>query len=205
MRLHGSRRIGPQLKATLGGLESIVLLERAAVLTVLCNLSCLPTVQLFHHAPEMAATKAEEFAQIAFVQMNHELAYVLLAPATKESFTREQMVEALAQMHPKRLPIEPKAVEYEPILGQAAMSIYLNGHRDDEEFYYRLVMHGTTDTGYQVGGFFRGSGPYPPSKLRKLLKPGPTKTTGEPRATQAVRMFWVLDGSGLAMLTCPRY
>lgn len=50
------------------------------------------------------------------------------------------------------------------------MNIFLVGEVDSEKFYYRLVMAGTQDAGYKVAGFWRGSGPYPTSKLRHSLQ-----------------------------------
>jgi hypothetical protein len=62
------------------------------------------------------------------------------------------------------------ATDFEPMPGQTAMSIYLTGKNDNEDFYYRLVMQGTTQTGYTVSGFYRGSTAYPASKLRQTLR-----------------------------------
>lgn len=47
-----------------------------------------------------------------------------------------------------------------------------NGENDREEFYYRFVMEGTSETGYKISGVRRESGPPSHLNLRHDLTKG---------------------------------
>ncbi|RJQ38687.1 MAG: hypothetical protein C4555_04745 [Dehalococcoidia bacterium] len=117
----------------------------------------------------MAAIEAQEFADIAFVQQDLQKAYDILSGGMKKGYSPEEFTGILVKMHPTGYPSKVTATEYEPILGQPAMNIFLEGQTEKENFYYRFVMEGTSDKGYKVAGFFRGNGPYPDSPMRQPL------------------------------------
>lgn len=135
-------------------------------LLVYCLLSSC--VRVIEHNQAAAATAAEHFAATAFIKKDYPTAHGLLSPASRESIPLEKLGEQVAKMHPALFPTEVKAIEYEPMPGQAAMQIYLKGSAEREEFYYRFVMSGDRHSGYQVSGLWRGSGPHPASARKPL-------------------------------------
>jgi hypothetical protein len=140
-------------------------------LVLILFISGCVTARVLHHDPLMAAMEAQKFADAAFVQHDPQKAYDLSSDGMKQSHSLEEFTGILENLHPTGYPSEVTATEYEPILGQAAMSIFLEGQNENENFYYRLVMKGTSDEGYRVDGFYRGNGPYPESSLRMPLTP----------------------------------
>ena len=135
---------------------------------MLLSLGCA-SARVLHHEPSEAAIEAEKFAEVAFVQHNSQEAYDALSNKTKKGTSPEEFASIIVKIHPTGYPSKVSPLEYEPILGQPAMNIYLQGQNEKEYFYYRLVMEGTADEGYRVGGFFRGNGPYSESSLRRSL------------------------------------
>lgn len=135
--------------------------------TIFTSISC---VQMLVHDEVDAAKAANEFANTAFIEKDYQKTYLLFADVAKKSVTLDNFSNAISNMHPTGFPTEVRATEFEPASGQKGMSIFLKGKNEKEEFYYRFYMAGTKLEGYKVGGFFRGNGPYPPSKLRKSLE-----------------------------------
>lgn len=143
---------------------------RGLVIAMASVVACgTPVVRVLEHRPGMAAAQAETWARAAFVEQDAQRAYDLFWEEGKKRVTRDWIAEGIVEMHPNRYPSEIHATEYEPILGQPAMMIFLRGSGSGEEFHYRLILHGTVQTDYRVSDFFRGSGPYPPSPVRKPL------------------------------------
>jgi len=127
-------------------------------------------VNKVNHQPAMAGRKAQQFADAAFVERNSSAAYSLLSQNTRSSLSLDQFKDVVSKMHPSQYPSSVQAIEYEPLMGQKAMNIYLLGGDNDEKFYYRFVMEGTQETDYLVSGFWRNESPYPPSNMRKSLR-----------------------------------
>jgi len=149
--------------------QSLFIIFLMFVATVLS--SCILKKQTFIHSPQLAAKPAMIFAQIVFINKDFKQGYKLM-PNLKESTTLENFQKIIASMHPRSFPTEFHSPEYEPMLGQRGMNIFLEGYNREtqEKFYYRLVMEGTSDTQYKVNGIFRGNGPYPQSSLRKPVE-----------------------------------
>jgi hypothetical protein len=126
-------------------------------------------VESVTHDAVVAARKAEEFAQIAFVKQNIENGYALLADGTKRYVSLAQFKEVLSKLHPRGLPKTVVASEYEPMAGEKAIYIFLTGENSGEHFYYRLTMAGSAATDYKVLRFDRGAAPYPPSKDKRSI------------------------------------
>jgi hypothetical protein len=138
--------------------------------TLICVASCVPRVGVLHHSPDAAAEVARKFAEAAFVERDNSKARELLVAKMQEAYSAERLETELEKIHPSGYPTTVSTTDFEPIPRQAAMSIFVMGENDSEKFYYRLVMAGTADTGYQVTAFGRGSGAYPPSAIRQPLK-----------------------------------
>ena len=117
----------------------------------------------------MAARKAKQFADVAFVKRDLEAAYPLLSQTTRGSLTLDQFKDVVSKMHPSEYPLFVRSTEYEPLMGQRAMNIYLLGEAEHRRLYYRFVMEGTQETDYMVSGFWRNDVPYPASNTRKAL------------------------------------
>ncbi|HET6979018.1 MAG TPA: hypothetical protein VFI24_21980 [Pyrinomonadaceae bacterium] len=120
-------------------------------------------------SPIMAATRATEFAQAAFVEQNKDKAFNLLHPEFQAYTTREKFAQILTAMNTPIAPSSINATDFEPIPGQEAMSIYITGESDRETFYYRIPMKGNVRDGYKPVGIFRNQGPYPKTPSRIAL------------------------------------
>ena len=128
-------------------------------------------VRILHHDEDMAARSAEKFAKTTFVDQDFNAGYSLILEKYRKDLSLEEFTDMVNQLHPKGYPTEIKAIEFEPILGQAGMRIFLEGMNHNEQFYYHFVMEGEKATGYTVLTMFRGETEYPPSKLKKKLNP----------------------------------
>ena len=126
-----------------------------------------------NHDEVLAGRRAVEFAQVAFVKHDIENGYALLSDSTKRRVSLEKFKEVLSRLHPKAFPTSVTASEYEPMLGEKAIYIYLAGENSGEHFSYRLTMEGTATTGYRVLSLDRGSGLYRPSNRRQTFKKSP--------------------------------
>jgi hypothetical protein len=135
-----------------------------ALIVAMVWLGCAGSV---HHDETAAAEKAEEFARIAFVQQDIANGYGLLADGTKRYVSLAQFKAVVERLHPRTLPKTVTATEYEPMVGENAIYIYLTGENSGEHFYYRLIMEGTATTGYRVLRLDRGGTPYPQSSDKK--------------------------------------
>jgi len=133
---------------------------------------CFP--RAIPHDPDRAANSAIAFAKVAFVQQDHEAGYARLSENTRKTVSLSEYKKTMKSIHPDLFPLTVTAEEYEPMPGQPAMTIYLKGENGSEEFFYRLIMEGTSLSGYSVSGFLRGNGPYPESGLRQKLKTPPS-------------------------------
>jgi hypothetical protein len=129
-------------------------------------ISC--TASVIRHDEDMAAKTAIEFSKVAIVQHDIQNGYSLMSDSAKKTVSLEKYAQVISQMHPSLYPLSLAAQEFEPMPGQKEMNIFLYGENGSERFFYRLTMEGTKETGYKVSGIYRGSGPYPPSKLTNL-------------------------------------
>ena len=127
-------------------------------------------VQVLRHDQEIAAQKATAFLTAAVVRQDYEAAYQMVREEDRPTVSQAGFTEAVKASHPSGFPTEVRAMEYEPVPGQAAIQIFLVGKNDKETFYYRVPLVGTVTSGYFPQGLFRGNKPYPPSALRQALK-----------------------------------
>lgn len=129
--------------------------------------SCLYYI---NHNEDMAAIEAVKFAKTAFVEQNFVKAHGMLPKETDAKFTSDSLKDMVTKMHPNSYPKVVTATEFERMPGKKAMLIYLYGENENEKFYYRLTMVGTSDSGYKVYQLYRRMEPYPPSsELRAKL------------------------------------
>lgn len=117
----------------------------------------------------MAGASATEFAQTAFVEKNVDRAFSLLHPDAQAYMTKEKFSEVLSTMNSPTSPKSIIATDYEPVVGEEGMNIYVTGESDRETFYYRIPMKGTQQKGYKPAGLFRNNGPYPKTPSRQPL------------------------------------
>src|SRR3989442_7181416 len=124
-------------------------------------------VKSISHDEVSAGKSAVEFAQVAFVKRDAEKGYALLSDSTRRYVSLEKFKEVLSRLHPKAFPTSVTAIEYEPMPGEKAMYVFLQGENSGEHFYYRLTMEGTAATGYRVLRLDRASSPYPSSDRKQ--------------------------------------
>jgi hypothetical protein len=136
---------------------------------ILIGFSGCVQVNSLNHQPAMASGRAQQFAEAAFVEHRLPAAYDLLSQAMRNQLSFEQFTDLISKIHPSTYPSSVQAAEYEPLMGQRGMNIYLVGKNNNEQFYYRFFMEGTKETDYTVGGIWRGKGPYPPTNMKKRL------------------------------------
>jgi hypothetical protein len=129
----------------------------------------------------MAGERAQEFAKAAFVDQNYDRAFQLLSPQLRATTitTPEQLASELVKLHRGAFPSSVEATDYGRIAGQPAMSIFVHGVGVGGDIYYRLIMQGTAEQGYAIGGFMRGNGEYPQAMRSCLANCGSREASGD--------------------------
>ena len=115
--------------------------------------SCAGSVK---HDETLAARRAIEFAQFAFVDKNFDKAYELLSDGGKRHLSLEKFKETITRMHPRSFPTKVTATEFQPMPGEKAIWIYLAGQNSEAQFQYRLTMEMTENGDYKVLTFDSG-------------------------------------------------
>jgi hypothetical protein len=132
-----------------------------------CGLLLHACADSFEHDHKLAAKRAEEFAQVAFVRRDFDKGYAMLSDNGKRYVPLEKFKETVAKLHPRTYPVRVTATDYEPMSGEKAIYVYLTGANGDEHFYYTLTLDGTAATDYKVTRLSRGSGPFGSSSTRQ--------------------------------------
>jgi hypothetical protein len=96
----------------------------------------------------LAAQRAIEFARIVLVNKNFDEGYELLADGGKRHISSAKFKETMIRLHPRGFPTAVTAKEYQPMPGENALWIYLNGQ--NPEIHYRLTMEATASGDYKV-------------------------------------------------------
>lgn len=125
-------------------------------------------VKAIHHDEMQAAHDAEAFARLAFL-CGSDKAFDLLSPAAAAAHSGAEYHELLVKMHPDGYPTSLSVTAYEPVFGQEAMNLFLEGQGGNRQYHYRIQVVGTKSKGYKVSGLFRGNGPYPTPDYHKAL------------------------------------
>jgi hypothetical protein len=131
---------------------------------VIGSMGCTKPVK---HDEVLAAKRAVQFAELAFVKQDAEKSYQLLSDATKGYVPFDKFKETLARLNPGVHPRSITAIEYEPMPGEKAIYIYLVGKNSGEDFSYTVTMEGTAATDYRVSKVTRGIGSFLPSTTEK--------------------------------------
>ena len=132
-------------------MRNLILLCASALLVFACAKS-------FEHDHNMAAKRAEEFAQVVFVRKDFENGYAMLSDSGKRYVPPEKFKETVVKSHPRNYPSKVAATDYEPMAGEKAIYIYISGENAGEQFNYTLILDGTAATDYKVTRFSRGGG-----------------------------------------------
>lgn len=121
------------------------------------------------HDEVLAARRAVEFAEAAFVRQDIENSYRMLANAAKRYVSAEDLRSTVSKLHPKGYPTRIEAIEYQPIPTERELIyVFLVGERlGAKSYYYRLTMEGRSESDYKVLVVKREYRPYPTSPLRK--------------------------------------
>ncbi len=131
------------------------MIRRATALILLFALaSCAKSVK---HDETLAAKRAIEFAQLAFVSKDFDRAYELLSDGGKRHLGRDKFIETIARMHPRNFPTKVTALEYQAMPGENAIWIYLAGRNAEEQFQYRVTMEAVDHGDYKVLAFDTGT------------------------------------------------
>jgi hypothetical protein len=105
----------------------------------------------------LAAKRAIEFAQVAFVDKNFDKGYEMLSDGGKRHLSLAKFKETVTRMHERGFPTKVTAKEYQPMPGENAIWIYLVGQNAEEQFQYRLTMDRNDRGDYQVLAFDSGT------------------------------------------------
>lgn len=130
---------------------------------------CGLKVEAIHHDEQKAAKKALEFAKIAFVSQDYTYAYAMTSKHFMDKFSLDNFRQTILEMHKNVFPATVHATDFEPMLGQKSMLIYIVGENDNKKLYYKVVLDGTADADYKISGFYKKDSPYPKTSLRKSL------------------------------------
>ena len=96
----------------------------------------------------LAAQRAIEFAQIVLVNKDFDQGYGLLSDGGKRHISLATFKETMRRLHPGGFPTSVTAKEYQPMPGENALWIYLDGR--NPEVHYRLTMEATASGDYKV-------------------------------------------------------
>jgi hypothetical protein len=118
-------------------------------------MGCLLTVIWFTGCAEsikqdenLAAQRAIEFARIVLVDKKFDQGYELLSDSGKRHISLAKFKETMTRLHPRGFPTTVTAKEYQPMPGENALWIYLNGQ--NPEMHYRLTMEATASGDYKI-------------------------------------------------------
>jgi hypothetical protein len=112
--------------------------------------------QSIKHDESLAARRAVEFAQAAFIDKNFESAYALLSEGGKRHLPFDKFKETVTRMHAHGFPDKVTARESQPMPGENAIWIYLVGRNTEDQFGYRFTMEADGNGDYKVLAFDSG-------------------------------------------------
>lgn len=108
------------------------------------------------HDTDLAARRAVEFAEMAFVRQNLENSYLLLADSARSYVPLDKFRETIVKLHPSGYPSKVAAVRSEPVKGEKAVYVLVRGEARTGLFQYSLTLAGTAATDYRVTIFHGG-------------------------------------------------
>jgi hypothetical protein len=98
----------------------------------------------------LAARRAIEFAQVVLINRNFDQGYELLSDGGKRHISLAIFKETMTRLHPRGFPTRVTAKEYQPMPGENALWIYLNGQNAEDQFQYRVTMEATATGDFKV-------------------------------------------------------
>jgi hypothetical protein len=134
-----------------------------------CGLVFYACADSFEHDHKLAAKRAEEFARTTFVRQEFEKGYAMLSDSGKRYVPLQKFKDTVVKLHPRTYPTRVTATDYEPMVGEKAIYVYLTGDNAGEHFYYTLILDGTAATDYKVTRFSRGSSAHDSSSQKQPM------------------------------------
>lgn len=132
--------------------------------------SCAGSVQ---HDEALAAKRALEFAKVVLIEKDFAKGHAMLSDGGKRHIPLDKLKQTVASMHPRSYPSKVTALEFEPMLGENAIYIFLSGYTGEELISYRLTLEGTAATDYKVLKIDQGMGFPTFSNQKRPFKPAP--------------------------------
>jgi hypothetical protein len=132
---------------------------------------CAGSVQ---HDQDLAAKRALEFAKVVLIEKDFTRGHAMLGDSGKRHIPMDKLKQTIASMHPRGYPSKVTALEYEPMVGEKAIYIFLSGYTGEELIAYRLTLEGTAATDYKVLKIDQGTGFPTFSNQKRPFKPAPT-------------------------------
>jgi hypothetical protein len=132
---------------------------------------CAGSVQ---HDEALAAKRALEFAKVVLIEKDFTKGHGMLSDGGKRHIPVDKLKQTVASMHPRGYPNKVTALEYEPMVGENAIYIFLSGYTGEELISYRLTLEGTAASDYKVLKIDQGTGFPTFSNQKRPFKPAPT-------------------------------
>ena len=108
------------------------------------------------HDTDLAARRAVEFAELAFVRQNHEKSHLLLADNARSYVPLDKFRETIVKSHPSGYPTKVSALRAAPVKGEKVVYVLVRGEASSSLFEYSLTLAGTAATDYRVTIFNGG-------------------------------------------------
>jgi hypothetical protein len=125
------------------------------------------------HDEALAAKRALEFAKVVLIEKDFVKGHEMLTESGKRHIPVEKLKQTVASMHPRGYPKKVTALEYEPMVGEKAIYIFLSGNTGEDLISYRLTLEGTAATDYRVLKIDQGMGFPTLSNKKRSFKPAP--------------------------------
>lgn len=108
-------------------------IKTTPIILILSFAGCVQP-KVFHHDVNMAAKSAERFATLSFVTNDFQKGHSLLLEKYQKELPLQAFIKVIEEMHPNGYPTQIKATGFEPVPGQAAMRIFLEGKINEKCF-----------------------------------------------------------------------
>lgn len=125
------------------------------IVTALLLIPLFACTENYQHDPDLAAKRAVEFAEVAFVRQDIDKSYLLLADKARSYVPLEKFRETIVKYHLNGYPRKVSATTAVPVSGEKVINVSLRGEGNDGQFGYALTVAGTATTDYRVTTFAR--------------------------------------------------
>jgi hypothetical protein len=120
--------------------------------------AALGCAEKFEHDLELAAKRAQEFADTTFVRRNLERGYELQADKARAYVPLDKFMDKVNLMHRGGYPIRIRTTGAAPVKGEKLVNVSLRGDGDGQ-FSYQITLAGTAAADYRVVTFTGGQSP----------------------------------------------